>query len=690
MIKVLSKNVADKIAAGEVVDRPLSIVKELVENAIDAGASNITVEIRNGGKKYIRVTDNGCGIADHEVETAFLRHATSKISTDEDLNSIETLGFRGEALSSIAAVSRVELITKTAEAKVGTSLKIYGGEVFEKKATGCPDGTTIVVSDLFYNTPARLKFMKTDATESTLIIDFMSKIALAYANIKIRLINNGTTLFSTMGKGDKYSSIVTVFNKTIGDGLIHISAENEQMSLEGYISRPDFNKTNRKQQIFFVNGRVVTNRVMDVAVMDGYKERLFEGRHPVAYLFFKIKPELVDVNIHPNKKEVRFHQDMAVREFISQAIKKGLTSEESIPHVDNDYLQKRNSFENSIFDKKNVEKTVESKATNKIFKEIEQKKQEIKEKEKKQEQVDVKSILSTLASERVSEKKDNKSTGRYEAPKKSVEDALKVAETKDIVYGAKIPQVSSVMEKTVKSVPEPETEIKKQVDVSDKSAMESVAEVKTETAIATENPIKTENLIKQETVFDRMKLMGTIFNTYITAVEGNNFYLIDQHAAHERIFYEQFMEQYKSEAKLSQSILTPIIVEVPYSIKTTEEAWIQVLKNAGFEIEAFGVKSYIVKEIPAFMELSEAEDMVNYFLENTSENFDLKNEARIEKLIMKSCKSAVKANDVLSMEECNQLIKDLAKCENPYSCPHGRPTFIKMTKYEVEKMFKRV
>lgn len=648
MIKVLSKNVADKIAAGEVVDRPLSIVKELVENAIDAGASNITVEIKNGGKTYIRVTDNGCGINENEVETAFLRHATSKITTDEDLNSIHTLGFRGEALASISAVSRVELITKTADAKTGTSLKIYGGEVFEKKATGCPDGTTIIVSDLFYNTPARLKFMKTDATESTLIIDFISKIALAYADIRIRLINNGTILFSTNGKGDRYSSIVTVYNKTVGDGLIHISASNDTMSLEGYISRPEFNKTNRRQQIFFVNGRVVTNKVMDIAVMEGYRERLFEGRYPIAYLFFSIKPELIDVNIHPNKKEVRFHQDMPVKEFIAQTIRNGLLSEESIPHVD---------------EKAAMTKQLEKGNTNrKIEAVLKENKQTMQQEQKSQEQIDIKNILSTLAEER-----NKHSYSEANTSEKNGEMTLKES--------SGTPYTSQTVSKT---------------DSCGINSGEIHHHKQMLPETASEHKTPAPNAEKKDNLFRRIKLTGTIFNTYITAVDADCFYLIDQHAAHERIFYEKLMRQYESEEKLSQTILTPIIADVPYSIKSSEDSWVHIIRSMGFDIEPFGAKSYIIKEIPAFMELSEAQNMVNYFLENINENIDIKNEARINKIIMKSCKSAVKANDVLSMAECQRLIDDLAECENPYSCPHGRPTFIKMTKYEVEKMFKRV
>lgn len=699
MIKLLSKNVADKIAAGEVVDRPLSIVKELVENAIDAGSTNITVEMRNGGKTYIRVTDNGCGISEDEVELAFLRHATSKISTDEDLNSILTLGFRGEALSSIAAVSRVELITKTAETKAGISLKIHGGEVFEKSATGCPEGTTIIVSDLFYNTPARLKFMKKDSTESTLIIDFISKIALAYPDIRIRLINNGTILFSTNGKGDKYSNIITVYNKAISDSLLYIHSENEKMSLEGYISRPDFSKTNRKQQIFFVNGRVISNKVMDASVKEGYNERLFEGRFPITYLFFKIKPELVDVNIHPNKKEVRFHHDVEVKEFISQAIKGGLLSEQAIPQVTSSHISRKplNISSNIIPSAISKGRNITINEDKDILKcNVNTKITEIgglnkKELSNDNNLLDNKELLNNSPSN-ITEN-DFKAENIKNENNKVYNSSLLTedeGELKQKVEDAKVNEkVINVLNENKQDIKRKE-EKQEQVDI--KNVLSTLTREQEELycksgeeakpVIVEEAPI--------ESFFNRLNVTGTIFNTYITATEDESFYLIDQHAAHERLFYEQLLKQYNNEEKLHQSILTPIVVDVPYTIKSTESSWIQILRNMGFEIEPFGVKAYIVKEIPMFMELSEAQNMVNYFLENIGENTDIKNEAKIDRIITKSCKSAVKANDVLSMAECKRLLEDLGRCDNPYSCPHGRPTFIKMTKYEIEKMFKRV
>ena len=333
MIKLLEKKVADKIAAGEVVDRPLSVVKELVENSIDAGADAVVVEIKKGGKTYIRVSDTGCGINADEVTTAFKRHATSKITEAEDLDSIQTLGFRGEALASIAAVSRTELITKTADAKTGTSITVEGGETAGISAIGCDGGTTVIVRDLFYNVPARYKFMKSDSAEAGLITEFVSQMALAYPYIRFKLINNEAVQFLTQGRGDRYSSILTIYSKDIGKSLVPVEYENGEMKLSGYVSNVGESRNSRKNQIFFVNGRVVSSKVMDTAVKNAYKERLFMGRFPIAFLFLEVKPDTLDVNIHPNKKEIRFDDEKSVELFVTEAIKQALATKEAAPTV---------------------------------------------------------------------------------------------------------------------------------------------------------------------------------------------------------------------------------------------------------------------------------------------------------------------------------------------------------------------
>ena len=593
MIKVLEKNIADKIAAGEVIERPISIVKELVENALDAGADSIVVEIKNGGKSYIRVTDNGCGIPCEEAETAFLRHATSKIDSVSDLDAIDTLGFRGEALASISAVTRTELVTKTADSKTGTRLVLHGGTVIANEQTGCPDGTTILVTDLFYNTPARLKFMKTDSAESGLIIDFISQMALAYKDVKFRLINNGRILFSTLGDGNRLNTILRVYSDVDARNMVPVSFSEGGLQIEGYISTPAFSKTTRGSQIYFVNGRVVSSKVIERGVTAGYKERLFEGRYPVVYLFLRVDPHTIDVNIHPNKREVRFDEEALVTDFISRAIRSALASRDAVVDAGN------------LF--KDMDKKISaSKVYERVFEPFREKEPEhqVHKKTEKEEQVDIKQLLSTV-----------------ENPVPSIE-----------IY-------------------EPQL---KPFD------------------------------------FSELEVTGVIFDTYITAVDGSNFYLIDQHAAHERIFYEKLVSEYESSEKARQPLLVPLIINVSLAVSENHFDWLDALTKMGFTIAEFGPGTYRITEIPMFMELSEAEDFVNQFIENITNSTNLSNKVVIDKLIMMSCKAAVKANDKLSPEEVKALIKDLSSCVNPFSCPHGRPTFIRLTRYEIEKMFKRV
>ena len=645
MIRILDKDVADKIAAGEVVDRPLSIVKELVENSIDAGATTISVEIKKGGKEYIRVTDNGCGIPENEVETAFLRHATSKISTAADIDAIETLGFRGEALASIAAVSRTEIITKTADTKTGVRMVIEGSEIMLKESTGCPDGTTFVVCDLFYNTPARRKFMKTDAAESSAVIEFMQQIALAYPELKIRMINNGTLLFSTNGKGDRYKNILTVYDRSIGEDLIPVHAESGYLEVEGYVSNPGTSRATRRHQIFFVNGRVVESKVIQRGIAQAYADKLFEGRHPVVFLFLKVRPDTLDVNIHPNKREIRFDDEKFIIETVRSAIRDSLLSKESIPQVRKTDIFKmkqepvktapvqQTAVKPAAVPGKTAESVKSAAEPLKIEKPVEEK------------QVDVKTLLSTLRKE--TPKQEPKPEIKAEKP---AEPAVKPGNK------AEKPQIK---ETPASYVPETKSEIPE--------------------------PVKTPKPFD----FDDLKITGSIFGTYITAVDENCFYLIDQHAAHERIFYEKLLREFRESEKHSQPIMMPIVMQSTLSAKR-EEGWKKALNQMGFLVEDFGPKTFIIKEIPMFMGLQEAGDFLNDFMDNAGEGIYLENQPAIERLIMKSCKSAVKAHDYLKNDEIDQLIKDLRNCENPFSCPHGRPTFIKMTQYEIEKMFKRV
>lgn len=604
-IQVLDKSVADKIAAGEVVDRPVSIVKELVENSIDSGADSITVEIKAGGKEYIRVTDNGCGIDAADVETAFMRHATSKISSAHDLDSIMTLGFRGEALASICAVSRVEVITKTADSKAGRHVVCDSSRIVTNEPIGCPDGTTITVRDLFYNVPARLKFLGTDGAESRRIIDLVSRLALSFPDIRFRLINGSKAVFNTNGKGNILENIISVYGSDIGRELVPVQADSGDNHIRGFVSNPGFSMSSRMRQVFCVNGRVVSSKVLDKAVDRGYKERLFAGRFPAAFLFLAVPPDKLDVNIHPTKKEIRFNDNAEIEDFAASAIAKALQSKEAVPEVRADIAE---PSEKAVLNKKTEQG----------------------------EQIDVKKLLSTLR-----EETESNSSMQVREP--------------DHYYSSGSAEPTGI--EPQKKSPSSLSAIRKPVNV----------------------PFD----------FDELSVLGVLFDTYILATDGIDFFMFDQHAAHERVFYEKLRGQYEASEKFSQQLMMPLNFNVSADVAATEDKWLPVINDMGYSAEFFGNNTYLVREIPAFMDLEEAEnfliDMFNAFAVRP----DMSDPAVIDKIIMRSCKSAVKAGDRLDEKEIEGLLDQLKRCVNPFSCPHGRPTFIKMTKYEIERMFKR-
>lgn len=589
MIRVLDKHVADKIAAGEVVDRPVSIIKELLENALDADATSITVEIRNGGKSYIRVTDNGCGIPSDEVETAFKRHATSKITAAEDLDAIETLGFRGEALASICAVARVELITKTADAKAGRKIIVEGSNIIENTPIGCPDGTTVTVSDLFYNVPARSKFLGSDSAETRRIVDMVSRIALSYGDVKFNLINGKNKVFSTRGNGNILNNIISIFGSEMGSDLLPVERAADGFIIKGFVSSPASSAPSRNKQIFCVNGRVVSSDVLEKALDEAYKEKLFHGRFPIAFLFLVMPPEKLDVNVHPTKKEIRFDDKFEVSDFVSKAVRAALTVKEAVPQIRE--IKPPVKTHEQPPERQEIQYTIETVST--------------------KEEVDINNLLSTMRS-KVEEKQ--------EVPK-------------------------SIL---------PERPAKLPFDI------------------------------------DTLKPITVLFNTYIVATDDDSFYLIDQHAAHERVFYEQLLDQYNREDKTRQTLLLPLNFNVSAQVASTEEVWIDKLCSIGYDIEFFGNNTYIVREVPAFMELSEAESFLSDMFRELEDKPDLTNMKTLERIIMRSCKNAVKGGDRLDDREVEALLKDLKACINPFSCPHGRPTIIRMTKYDIEKLFKRV
>ena len=616
MINILPKDVADKIAAGEVIERPVSVVKELVENAIDAGSSDITVEIIGGGKESIRISDNGTGIASEEVEKAFLRHATSKINTTDDLRKLSTLGFRGEALASIAAVSRVEIITKTDNDKVGTKLVLHGGEKIISEPIGCPRGTTIIVRDLFYNLPARLKFMKSEATESGQIIDLVSRLAITRTDIKFRLISNGKTVFTTIGNSDLKNAILSVYKDREYKELVFCEAEDKNIKVSGYISRPSFSRSNRRSQYFFVNGRTVKSSVIEKGLSLGYKERLFDGRYPIAFLFVNVNPSFVDVNIHPNKREVKFDDDVAVTSLVRDAVINALNKKDAVASAGDGYLkfeEKEKKYSGTYNSNDDIKTSLGQRSEN-------------------DSQIGIKELLAAK------DRDDADGDGAIEKGKK---------------------QPNCHYNNT---------------DNNDKCSLGSP-----DIDAPTLPPFD----------FDELVFGETIFNTYITATDSDCFYLFDQHAAHERINYEKFVNAYLSGEKNSQLLLLPITVDVPTEL-LDDEAWQDILSQMGFVMELFGDNTYIFREIPEFMQISEAEEFIRTFVDEYAQGNTIGNRVVIDKLITRACKSSIKAHDIISKEEIEALIQGLKLCKNPFSCPHGRPTFVKFSLYDIEKMFKRV
>ena len=595
MIKVLESFVADKIAAGEVIERPVSAVKELVENSIDAGAGSIIVEIRGGGKSYIRVTDDGCGISFDEAETAFLRHATSKISGISDLDNIVSLGFRGEALASISAVSRLTMVTRTAEEVSGVKLVLHGGRVVTKERTGCNTGTTVIVEDLFYNTPARRKFMKTDAREASAITELIQQYAVCYAGIRFMMISNGMTQFTTSGDGDTHAVIRSLYPSVARNGLLPV----ESGHVSGYVSDPGSTMRTRKGHLFFVNGRLVSSAVIEKGLEEGYQGRVFSG-FPAAVLFIEAEPSDIDVNIHPGKQEIRFLRQDEVKNDIAEAVSKAVMTGAGVPKG---FV---NIIESAPEKQLNVDVPVKEKT----------------------EQTSIREFLKNL---------DRQDT--YKAPEHAEQPVT--TEPEAVREEAEVPEVSYAPV----SVPAP-------FDFAD------------------------------------LAFKGYVFNTYIIMQGKDELYIFDQHAAHERVFYEKFMRGYNNSAHSPQPVLTAFTINVSNDVYSMSGEWLGDLVRMGYDIEDFGDCTFIVRGIPPYMSVDEAEGFARGYAEAAGEAGG-SNRVVIDKLITRSCKSAVKAHDVLSEHEITGLMSELAKCANPYSCPHGRPTFIRISSYDIERSFRR-
>ena len=650
IINELDKNTIDQIAAGEVVERPASVVKELVENSIDCGATAITVEIKGGGIDMIRVTDNGSGIEKSQIRKAFKRHATSKLKTIDDLYSIHSLGFRGEALSSISSVAQVDLITKTEDELVGTRYCINGGEEAAFEDIGAPKGTTLIVRNLFYNTPARKKFLKTAQTEAGYIGDCMEHLALDNPTVSFRFINNKDDKFSTSGNGDLKEIIYRIYGRDISVSLITIKATEGNMTLEGYLGEPVLNRSNRNFEIFFVNGRYIKDKVMSKALEEGYKEYLMMHKFPFAVLHLRLDPQDVDVNVHPAKMEVRFNNQVKLHEFIRQSVESVLREHEMIP--------------DALLSEKEDK--------------IEAAKESAGKKEPKEE------IIEAGAPEKAPEPFEKL---RFEEHKISKDTP---------VYAKGVKAEPIKIEDSNKSAVW--TRIFGDADGSASEKNENTSPIiKSENTIVVEKkPVQLDLFEEKVLSKDNVKeyeILGQLFGTYWIIAYKDKMLLVDQHAAHEKVNYERMIKRFRSGEMLSQMVNPPVIVALSSAEEELFLNYRQYFEKLGFNIENFGGREYAMRAIPIDLFGCESEkDMFIQILDELSHetNLDRTPDVINYKITSMACKASVKGNTKMSVLEMQALLDELLTLDNPYNCPHGRPTIISMTKYEIDKKFKRV
>lgn len=679
-IRVLDTVTIDKIAAGEVIERPASVVKELVENAIDAKATAIVVEIEEGGTTMIRIADNGCGIEREEVPSAFLRHSTSKIRSVDDLTRIGSLGFRGEALSSIAAVSQVELITKTKEQAFGTRYRINGGIEVDIEDTGSRGGTTFLIRQLFYNVPARRKFLKTPVTEASHVGDLMTRLALSHPEISFQFINNGQSKLHSSGNGNLKDVIYHVYGRDVASNLLLVNQETPGLKITGFLGKPVISRGNRNFENYFINGRYVKNSVVSKAIEDAYKDFSMQHKYPFVALHMEIDGENVDVNVHPAKMELRFHNQQEVYNQVFETVNRGLHAEELIPHVDLDVPR---NLPKDDGDTRNRPKD-DGNTRN----------------------------LPKDDGDTGNRPKDGGDTGnrpgyvRNDRYSKSDEPAVKsAAGSRQSLPPSSERDLDYFMEKMKERVAAYHSR-RSSAEVKDKNSIFR-PEIQTdrirEAAKYAKNPKKQEdeepkqlNLFEEKLLTreakDEYHLIGQVFETYWLAEYHEKLYIIDQHAAHERILYERTLKSMKTRDFTSQMISPPIILELSMQEAELLNRYMDRFTRIGFEFEAFGQESYAVRAVPDNLFSIAKKELLLQMLDGLSDevNRNLSPELIDEKVASMSCKAAVKGNMKLTASEVDALIGELLTLENPYHCPHGRPTIIAMSRRELEKKFKRI
>lgn len=627
-ITVLEKSTIDKIAAGEVVERPSSVVKELVENAIDAGASAITVEIKDGGKSYIRITDNGCGIPEDELSVAFMRHSTSKLRDASELADIHTLGFRGEALSSISAVSRVEMITKPADTLMGVRYVIEGSKEVSLDKIGAPDGTTIMVYQLFFNTPARKKFLKTDTTEASYISELMERLALSHPDISFCFISNKKEKIHTSGNGNLMDTIYQIYGRLIASNLLAVEKETDLLKVSGFIGNSNVARGNRSLENFYINGRYIKSPLLSKSVEEGYVGYLMQHQYPFCVLMITTKEASVDVNVHPTKQEVRFDDEMAIADIFKSLIFERLHQREDIAEVTLDENVQaaplRKTTENDATDPGSESMTCEP--------------------ESKKEETIIEVAPEPFEKSRL-EKMRQKITAQIHA---------------DTPYERKYQEYYQEKEKE-----------------QDQSREEKVTYEQTS--------------FLSEQARAKHRIIGQVFDTYWLIEHDNKLYIIDQHAAHEKVLFERMMKQLQDKEMTTQYVSPPIIVSLTRAEQDILKRYEEVFSELGYVISSFGGNEFAIEGVPGNLF---SFDVKEFFMELLASCGELKgndgHDMIVEKVASMSCKAAVKGNNRLSYPEIEELLDELLSLENPYHCPHGRPTIIAMTKYELEKKFKRI
>ena len=737
-IHVLDSETIDKIAAGEVVERPSSVVKELVENAIDAGANAITVEAKDGGIEFIRVTDNGCGMERDQLRTAFLRHATSKIENAGDLVHISSLGFRGEALSSIAAVAKVELITKPKDSITGSRILLEGTKEISFEEVGAPDGTTFLMRNLFFNTPVRRKFLKQAPTEGGYIADLMEHLALSRPDVSFKLTLGNQLKFHTSGNGDLKEVIYRIYGREVANSLIPIQAERNGIKVEGYLGKPEVVRSNRNFEIYFINGRFIRSSVVAKAVEEGYKEYLMQHKFPLCVLHLTMDPDRVDVNVHPTKMDVRFSDGLDFSRFLSEAVRETLRQHEMIPeaYLDSDReLKAKERTERQAQERQKTPEPFEKKRTD-AYRLMEETKYAA-------EHPKMQDFMQNPVWKRV--KGDEETVKMGENPAKYQEIlsngpiGQQALQTAQATQKADIPLMSQVSQTTdaslmaqatqtahvpltalasEKPLPEepfftetseikPEVAGKEQLSGNEQltgnkqltgkghlAEKEQLNTINTKLADQVENGIQMPLFEEKILTADnraRFRIIGQVFETYWLVQFEDKLLMIDQHAAHEKVNYERLMKQFREKSIESQFLMPPVIVSLSGQEEAVLKEHMEVFASLGFEIEAFGGSEYALRSVPVDLYGCGEREMFLEVLDQLAEGTSFGGIRVIEeKIASMSCKAAVKGNSLLSLPEAEALIDELLTLDNPYNCPHGRPTIVSMTKYEMERKFKRV